>query len=457
MKALMFVIAAASLSAQVRLPDYTHEVLGNGAVVDVVTRRGVPLVSLEVVIKGGAESDPAGKGGLASVTADLLRRGTRARTADQFSDEVDFMGARFSTSVTPQATVVSAQFLAKDTERALELIVDALVGPVFPETEVNKALAERIENAKALKDEPAAASSAYFQGFFFGPRHPYAHRADGDELTLASISRADITGYHARMYAGRNIIVVAAGDFESGKMMPQLARAFGRTPAGTAYEWRKEPLPARSDAPRLLLVDKPGSAQTYFRIGKPGITRTHPDRVPIWLVDTLFGGRFTSMLNEELRVNSGLTYGANSWVDGNRLTGRIAFFSYTRTEDTAKAIDLALDVVKRLREKGITAEQLASTKSFVEGQYPTERLETSGQIAAMLSDLELFGLGRDEVDQLFARVDAVTLDQANAVAKRYFGAGDLVFTLVGDAAKIRESVRKYAPSVVEKPLAQPGF
>ena len=457
MRALLLLIAAANLSAQVHLPEYTHEVLPNGAVLDVIPRRGVPLTSLHVIVKGGAESDPAGKGGLASITADLLRRGTRARTADQFSDELDFMGASFNTRVGPQATLLSLQFLSKDTDRALDLMTDSLLRPTFPEAEVKKALAERIEGAKALKDEPSAAAAAYFQAFFFGPQHPYAHRAEGDEISLARVSRTDIAAYHSRMYAGRNLIIVAAGDFDPASMHSRLVHAFGEAPAGAAYAWLKDPAPGGAGAARVLLVDKAGASQTYFWIGNAGITRTHPDRVAVWLVNTMFGGRFTSLLNEALRVNSGLSYGARSRVDENRLTGRVALFSFTRTEDTAKAIDLALDVLKRLREQGLTAGQLASTKAFLKGMFPTERLETSDQLAAMLGEIELFGLTRSEVDSLFARIDAVTLEQANAAAKKYFGSGELVFTLLGDAAKIRDSVRKYAPSMVEVPIAKPGF
>src|SRR6185436_6136891 len=96
--------------------------------------------------------------------------------------------------------------------------------------------------------------------------------------------------------------------------------------------------------PRLLLIDKPDATQTYFWIGQTGLHRTHPDRVPVWLVNTLFGDRFTSMLNDELRVNTGLTYGARSVVEQNRLTGALAITTYTRTDTTTKAIDLALDL-----------------------------------------------------------------------------------------------------------------
>ena len=459
-RVLSFVLATAALTAQtprVRLPQYTREVLENGVTLDLAPRPGVPLVSVVALIKGGAESDPPEMAGLARSTAELLRRGAGARTADRFSEDLDFIGASYSAGVDAQSTTISMEFLSKDTDRALDLLAGAVLRPTFPEAEVQKALSEEIEQAKAVKDSPMAAASLYYQTFFFGPRHPYGRPARGDEITLQRIQREDIAACHARMYTGANLVVVAAGDFDPVDMRARLGKAFGAAPAGKPYDWQQDRPPATGQGPRLLLVDKPDATQTYFWIGAPGIHRTHPDRVAAWIVNTLFGGRFTSMLNEELRVNSGLTYGASSRVDENRLTGRVSLFTYTRTEDTAKAIDMALDVLRRLREKGVSAEQLVSAKAYLKGMYPAERLETSDQIASVLAELELFGLPRGEIDDLFARVDAVTVEQANDAIRKHFGAGDLTFTLVGNAAKIRDAAKKYTPHVVEIPIAAPGF
>jgi predicted Zn-dependent peptidase len=456
-----FLLAAGMLAAQpapqVRLPQYTREVLPNGAVLDLMPRQGVPLVSVLVLVKGGAESDPAELAGLSSLTAELLRRGTPARTADKFSEDLDFIGATFSARAEAQSTMVATEFMSKDTDRALDLLSSALLHPTFPEEEVKKALSQRIEASKSSKDSPQAAASSYFQVFFFGPQHPYGRLASGDELSLKRIDRAAIAACHARMYTGRNLIVVAAGDFVPAEMRAKLAKAFAAAPAGQPYQWQEDRPPAGGSGPRLLLVDKPDAVQTYFWIGNPGISRMHPDRIPVWIVNTLFGGRFTSMLNDELRVNSGLTYGASSRVDANRLAGRIALFSYTRTDSTVKAIDLALEVLKRLREKGISAGQLASAKAYLKGTFPSDRLETSDQLAGVLGEIELFGLSRAEIDDLFARIDAVSLEQANEVVRKHFGAGDLVFTLVGNAAKIRDGVKKYAPQVTEIPITAPGY
>lgn len=452
---LTMAVVALPLAGEVRLPPYTRQTLPNGLVLVLMPKRDVPLTSVEVMVRGGAESDPSGQSGLASVTAELLRRGTATRSADKFSEQADFIGATFQTGANEQATVVSAEFLSRDSERALDLLADAILHPAFPEAEVKKVLAQRIDAAKELKDDPQRAAGAYFRSFFYGPAHPYGRPAD--ELTLARITRDAIVDYHRRMYTAKNMTVIAVGDFEAAAMSARLSNAFSAAPAGSAYTWVTAAAPSRGAASRLLLVDKPDATQTYFWIGQPGIYRTHPDRVTLWIVNTLFGGRFTSMLNDELRVNSGLTYGAACRLDTLRMPGAIGIATFTPTETTAKAVDLALDVLKRLGEKGITAEQLASAKTYIKGGYPADELETAEQLAGVLGEMELYGLGRGEVDDLFSRIDSVTLEAANAAAKKYYRADGLTFLLLGNAAKIRESARKYAPNVTERANSAPGL
>jgi predicted Zn-dependent peptidase len=306
-----------------------------------------------------------------------------------------------------------------------------------------------------MKDNPGAAVGPYYRSFFFGAQHPYGRMPD--EASYRRIDRQAIADYHRRLYTGRNLIVVVAGDFDPAMAQRRVGEVFGAAPVGEAWKWVEDRSPAAALGPRLLLVDKPDATQIYFILARPGVRRTAPERVTLALVNTLIGGRFTSMLNDELRVNSGLTYGARSQVENARLTGAIFVSTYTRTDSTARAIDLALDVMRRIREKGLTAEQLASAKAYVKGTFAPNRLQTADQIAAVLGEMELFGLGRDETDSFFARVDAVTLDQANEVARRYYGPDNLAFVLVGSAAKIRESVAKYAPKMTERSVTEAGW
>ena len=450
---LSILILCAPLAAQIKLPPYTRDVLPNGAVVCLMPKSGLPLVHFRVLVKGGAESEPPGLAGIASVTAELLRRGTAQRSAVRFAEELDSLGGTFGAGSDDQATTISAEFLKKDFDQGIGLLADAVLGAAFPQEEVRKTLARRVDGLKSAKDNPQAAINSYYRTFFFGGAHPYGRLAD--EASLDRIRREDIVAYHQRLYAGRNLAVIVVGDFDPAAAKARVAAAFGAAPAGAAYAWAEDHPPARGA--RVLLIDKPDATQTYFIIAQPGVRRSTSDRTALLLVNELFGGRFTSMLNEELRTNTGLTYGARSAVQMSRLTGAVEISTYTKTETTARAIDLALEILKRLTEKGLTAEQLASAKTYVKGNYPPDHVQTIDQLSGALGEMELFGLDRNEVDQFFPRVDAVTLEQANDVARRYYRSDNLTFVLLGNASKIRDVAAKYGPQVVERSVKQPGW
>ena len=452
---LIALVTCASLFGQLKLPPYTRTVLPNGVVVDLLPRTGVPLVGFRILVKGGVEAEPANLAGLASTTAQLLRKGTGKRSSDQFSEELDFLGGTFQSGDSPQSSVttISGEFLKKDFDRGLDLMTDAVLHPTFPEAEVHKALSQRVDAAKAQKDNPQAAIGGYFAAYFFGPGHPYGHPPD--ETTLGRIQRQQIVDYHDRVYCGKNIVVIVTGDFDPESAAGKVREAFAAAAPGQAFEWTKT---ARPGAPsNVLLIDKPDATQTYFYIGQPGIDRKNPDRVKLLLINTLFGGRFTSMLNEELRVKSGLSYGANCILQRARLPGGIIITTYTKTDTTEKAIDIALDVLKQLSRQGITAEQLASVKAYIKGTFPTQQLETTDQLSNILADMELYGLGKDEIDDFFSRIDAPSLDEINATARKYYKPDHLTFVLLGNAAKIRQVAAKYAPKVTEVSVNKPGF
>lgn len=457
MKTAVVGLLAALEMAAVALPPYTREVLPNGVTLCLMPRPGTPLVDVRVAVKGGGESDPAGLAGLAAVTSGLLGRGAAAHSASEFNGLIDAMGASFSTSVDAQASYVSMEFLARFTPRAVELLGSALREPAFAEEEVAKSVARAAAAARVVKDSPRTAVWEYFNAFFFGPRHPYGRPLRGDEISLRRIGRRDVRDYYRRMYVGPNVIVAAAGDFDPHRMRALAADAFGRMPAGRAYGWLEDRPAAPHRETRLLLVDQPGATETCLVIGFPGIRRASPDRTAASLVNGIFGGSFTSMLNQALRVNGGLTYGAYSLMDKNRLTGAIAIVTHTPTSTTGAAVDKALAVLDQFRAGGIDAAQLQAVKTYFKGMYPVENVQTAEQLAVLLADLELHGLGRQEVDGLFERTDAVTLEEANAAVRKYFAPGSLTLVMTGNAARIRETVEKYAEEVVEVQIGTPGF
>ncbi|MCL4793424.1 MAG: insulinase family protein [Bryobacteraceae bacterium] len=455
---LVFTLAAAAImSAQVKLPPYSKKALPNGATLILLNKPDVPLVTVRALFRGGAEAESAAQAGINALTVELMRRGAGARPAEEFAEALDALGASLNTGANRQFSFASVEFLTRTQSEALALFGDFLARPTFPEDEFKKALAQRIDASKAAKDNPGAALALFFPSFFYGPGHPYARPSNGDELSLANLTRQSLVDWHKRMFVGRNLILIAAGDIDEKTLGPRLEKLASALPAGEAYQWRQSVAPPERKQPRLLLIDKPDATQTYFMVATPGIDRTHPDRTQLEIVNTLFGGRFTSMLNDELRVNSGLTYGARSSVDEDRLTGAISISTFTPAETTVKAIDLALEVLNRLRTQGIDTEQLLSARNYIKGGFPTQNLETADQVAGILGELEIFGLNKGEIDDYFSRLDAATLEQVNATAKKWYGAAPLQFLLVGNAEKIREDVKKYAPNMKVRSIKEPGF
>jgi predicted Zn-dependent peptidase len=157
-----------------------------------------------------------------------------------------------------------------------------------------------------------------------------------------------------------------------------------------------------------------------------------------------------------LRVNSGLTYGASSSFDERRVAGPFAISSFTRNATTAEAIDLALEVLGRLHEQGLSEEQLGSAKGYLKGQFPTQ-VETPRQLAELLAELEYYGLDEREVNDYFARLDAVTAAEARRIIREHFPRENLVFVLIGKAAEIRPAAAKYASQVEAREIVRPGF
>jgi predicted Zn-dependent peptidase len=437
-----------------KLPPCKKLKLKNGLTLLLMEQHETPLVSFNIVVRSGAVADPAGREGTASIVAELLRKGTKTRRGDQMAAELDFIGGQFFASATIDYTNGRAEFLKKDLSKGLDLLSDALLNPTFPEEEVAKLLRLRLDAVKAAKDRAQGVIGSYYRAYLFGD-HPYGRPVGGDERSLAAIKREDVAGFYQSHYTPSNTMIAAVGDFNSAEMERALTEKFGGWASKEAKAVNLSE-PAAAKGKRLLLVDKPDSTQTFFQIGNLGVARKNPDRVYIQVVNTLFGGRFTSMLNDALRVSSGLTYGAGSFFDENRIRGAFAISTYTRNETTGKAIDMALDILNRLHEKGIGEADLKSAKAYIKGQFPPS-IETNDQLAELIAELEFHGLDEREVNELYAKIDAMTVADAQRVIKQYFPRDDLVFVLIGKASEIESVAKKYAAKIDAKSINQPGF
>lgn len=446
--------AAAAENIAVKLPAHTKVQLKNGLTLLLMEQREVPIVSFNIIVKTGSVADPQGKEGVASLTAELLRKGTRTRSSEQISSELDFIGGDFGLNAATDFTTGGAEFLKKDLAKGLALVTDCLLNPVFPQEEVTKLVQQRVDGVKSAKDRADSVIGRYFSTYLYG-KHPYARPVGGDESSLAAITRADVQRFYEANYVPANTIIAAVGDFSAAEMRALLEQQFDAWPAKSAPAIQIE-TPAPVQGKRLLFVDKPDSTQTYFYIGNVGVNRTNPDRVGIAVVNTIFGGRFTSRLNSALRVDSGLTYGARSAFDQRKAAGPFLISTYTRNEATEQAMDMTLKILAALHEKGITEAELKSVKEYMKGQFPPT-IETSDQLASTIARLEFYGLDESDVNSYFAKIDAVTLADTRRIVKQYFPLDNLTFVLIGKASEIQPIVKKYAPVLDTKVITQPGF
>ena len=447
--------AVAAAPAEVRLPPFESLTLGNGAQLALMPKRDTPLVAMTVLVRGGALADAPGREGTASLLADLMQKGAGGRDAVAFVEAIEGAGGELAIGAGTESLVLGASFLSRDLGLMVELAGDALLRPRLAADEFEKVRTLAIQSIAAAKDaDPSALIGLYGDAWLFGS-HPYARPVGGDETSLAAVTLEDVQRQYRAQLRGDRLLIVVVGDFDPADVRARLEQTFGALPRAEAAA-PVAPAAARERGRRVLLVDKPGATQTYFWLGSVGAARTDPQRTAQGVVNTVFGGRYTSMLNTELRAKSGLTYGASASFERLQQPGAFSIRSFTATETTVPALDLALATLDRLHADGLDATQLESARSYLLGQFPPT-IETNGALASRLAEMMLYGLGRDDVDQFAARVRAVDAAAARAALESAFpDSADLAIVLVGDAARIRGDVRKYGP-VTEMKITDPRF
>jgi len=443
---------ASTHDLEIRLPEIRDVTLPNGARLLLAERHDVPLVAFNAYVRGGSLTDPDGKEGVASITADMLRKGAGKRNAGQIAEAVDGVGGTLETGTFTEGFYVEGEFLSQDLDLMIDLMRNILRAPSFPDSEFTKLREQTVESIKAEKDDPRGIYRMYGRSAFYGA-HPYGRPVEGDEATVAGLTRADVQRCYRDQFGGDRLILVVVGDISVSTLEGKLRAAIG--------DWPKAPgalpkpvEPARVTGRHVLLVDQPQATQTYFWIGNRGIATLDPDRDVLQVANTSFGGTFASILNTALRIKSGLTYGASCGVQPLAAGGAIGISSFTKTETTQKAIDLTLATLRDFRASGLDGARIARARNFINGQFPTD-LETAGQLAGRLASNAFYGLGREEITGFPARIAAV--DSAavrRVVARVYPPDSDLTIVMVGNAAKIRAIAKRYGP-VAEISISRP--
>ncbi|MFB0908976.1 MAG: pitrilysin family protein, partial [Spirosomataceae bacterium] len=294
-----------------QLPNYQKLKLPNGLTVYLMEQKEVPLINVSVIVPAGAIYDGK-KSGLASLTATALQHGTKNMTKSQLDEETDFIGANIRTFSSKESAGLTAEFAAKDKDKMLGIIRDILLNPTFDAEEFDKEQKRLLENLEQQKESPRSVLPSYFDKMMYG-NHVYGNVVQGQKSSVKNLTVQDIKTFYNNNYQAAGSAIAIVGDFKIVEMKTMLTTLFGEWKKGSKL---KSDLAAQKiQQPKeanVLLINKDDARESTFYIGAPGISRNNPDYIAIDVINTLFGGRFTSMLNDELRVNSGLTYGARS-------------------------------------------------------------------------------------------------------------------------------------------------
>lgn len=422
-------------------PRAVSRTLANGLRVSFVEDRRLPLVAASLQVLAGHAYAPPEKAGLANLTAALLREGTKTRSSQEIARAVDGAGGQLNATAGNDVATVSMAFMKSYADLGFELMADIVRNPVFAEEEIarqqQQALSSlTVQYASAQYLVGAAAARAILG------THPYAYPGDGTPDTVGALTREDLVSFYARFYAPNRAWLVIAGDLSAEEAFARAEKWFGSWESKGPAD---EPLPAAPEPQaRVLVIDMPTENQTQIAVGHAGIARNHADYIALQLGNQIFGGSFNSRLNMKLRANEGLTYGASSYFGPSRFAGIFEASTFTRTEKTADAIRMLVDLLKEYRENPATDEEFEEARAYLSGSFAIAT-ETASSVAARVLAAEVNGLGSDYWQRYRERLDKLTRAEVEAAVRRFLQPERLTITAVGNAKEFAEALRSYGP------------
>ena len=436
-----------------RFPHFLRTRLPNGLAVVAARLAGLPLVSLELIAPAGAQYEPAESAGTATLTAGLLDEGTARRSALEIAATAERLGGYLTTGADWDVGYLSTGLLASHRREGLALLAEIAITPTFPDNEVERLRGLRISEIVRRRQDPATLADDRFQREVYRGS-VYAQPLYGTEESLARLQRASLMSFYQGHYGFAGATLIAVGEFDPEDLLGEAEAAFGTAgPPGPAPA-RPEIRPIPLEGLRIHLVDRPGAAQTELRLGHVGIPRTHPDYLPLLVLNTLLGGKFTSRINLNLRERHGYTYGASSRFSSRQGPGPFAVQAAVETAATAAAAREILHEMRRVREALVEPEELAETVGYIVGVFPYS-LQTVGDVTRRLETMSVFGLPDDYYDHYLERVAAVTREDLREMARRHLDPERVVVVAVGPAEILEPQFEGMGPVTVWSPEGEP--
>ena len=432
----------------VNVPKPVERTLANGLRVIVIENNATPLVGAQLLVKNGGEVDPAELSGVADMTASLLTKGTKTRTAPQIAQEIEALGGVIGSGAGWDASRATVNVIASKTEPAMAILADVVRNPVFKEEEIERLRQQYVDSLSVGMNSPGTLASWVASRVVFGAS-PYGHPVSGTPESIPRIQRKDITGLHAIYYRPDNAVLVVGGDIRSADAFALAEKLFG--------DWAKPstPMPATQTKPaaaaagqggqRVVVVDMPGAGQAAVVFARRGIARTDPEFYSGIVANSVLSG-YSGRLNQEIRIKRGLSYGARSSLDTRRDVGPFVASAQTKNQSGAEVASLLLGELTRLSNEAVTEAELTPRKAVVIGGFGRS-LETTEGLVGQVASLALYGLSLDEINRYISSVQSVTPAQIQKFAGSRLGAKDASIVIVGDAKEFIEPLRKQFPKV----------
>jgi len=428
----------------VSLPKATERTLSNGLTVLVLEDHRLPFISLQYNISAaGPIFEPSDLPGLASVTAQMLREGTKTKTSVQIAEEIARLGAAISASsgYGSSATVISASGLSDNFEQWFTLTNDLLLNPSFPADELNRLKQRMKTQLRQQRASPGFLSNEMFSRAVYG-----SHPAAVVSSTVASIDAMTpeaLAKWHRERYAPQNAILGITGDVRASELVPKLEKWLA--------DWKKTelkevlpPNPQIVPARRVLLVDRPNSVQTSVMLGNIAIDRRDPDFIPVSIMNHMLGGGSAARLFLNLREEKGYTYGVYSSVTALKYPGPWRAYGDVRTEVTDGAITEFFREFQRIRDERVPESELEDSKRSQVASFALS-LESTNELLGYAIIRKIYGFPPDYWDTYPAKIMAVTAADIQRVARKYINPDNIQVVAVGDVSKIKPVMEKYGP------------
>jgi zinc protease len=423
---------------RVSLPPILTRQLPNGLKLMIVEQHELPLADFVLLVGSGGTVDPAGKTGVANLTSSMLREGTTTRKSLDIADQIAFLGINLSPTSSWESSTLSLHTPTAQLDSALALFADVALHPSFPANEFERIRKTRLTELLQLRDQGPAIANIAFPAIIYGSGHPYGLPLIGSEGSVKSLTTADLLSYYQTNFRPNNATLIVVGDVNPAQVEQKINTLFGNWERGDLPQLNYSE-PPKSGTTTIYLIDKPGAAQSSFRIGSVGVPRSTRDYFALTVMNTILGGSFTSRLNQNLREARGYTYGAGSRFDMRRAAGP---FTASAEIVSAKTDSALLEFMKELNgiRQSVPPDELSRAKRYLQLQLPGN-FETTQQIAGALVPVALYGLPLDYYNNYVQNIEGVTQADVARVAQQYISPGSLAVVIVGDRKTIEQGLK----------------